>query len=175
MTKQALDTLFNCVEFDKYDSDYYQYQLIFNGLVKQYDYRALCKKLQRFVRISTSKEIINKVGYFKNSMLSDNKPKLTEEEYIKIDEQEEQEFINLDILLEDIRQKHNCLKNCVNAPPQRPKKELNLGTLKGTRYEAYAKYTFNYLRQISLERHQSIIHLCEVKGLIYENLLWISK
>ena len=169
MTLEALNTLFKSIEFEKYDEDFYQYQCVFSGLAKQYDYNKLVKKLREFIRTNRVYSSSNKFNYFKTYMSNNNQPKLTDQEYIELDNKEEKEWFDYEEKLKELKARMGKLEGLVNKPER---KKFDVNNWVGTPHEPYIKYTFNYLRQISLERKTSITRLCEIKGLVYEWLRW---
>lgn len=159
MIKEALDTLFRCVDFYKYDSDdFTEYETIFNSLTKQYDYEAL---VNRLIELCNSKQSDRSyyekdIEYFRRFMSKGLVPKKTDEEYLKEDQKRYEEWEELKELLH---------QNGMEV------KEFTFetSTIEKT-FEPYKTYTFNYLRKISLERNKPITKLCEIKGL---NINWL--
>lgn len=147
MKVEALYTLFNTLDFHKYDSNYEDYLEEVNKLLKQYDYQSFINGTLKFIKegFSTERKVEKYVWYLKGLRLL---PKKTKEEYFKDDQKEYEEHLRFK---ERFIKQFGSWKN-KQIEPRQP-------------FVIYLTYTYTYLRQISLKKNMPIIYLCEIKGL----------
>lgn len=159
MTSKAIKELLTDIDFNTYDFDFEKYVEYISNQVKKYDYQSVIDNICNFLKVdykNNKDTLTNLYAFFVSRMNAKSfKPKLTEIDQIKKEQNEHKEFDEL-------------IKS-VGFEPRPPKTEEELRHVSNLRYKHYCG---SYLLKVANERKCSVSRLCEIQGLIPSSIIY---
>jgi hypothetical protein len=155
----GIKLLMKDIGFDKYDSDFDKYVPTISEMVSKHDYQSVIEVILAIGKTITDVSRIRKRDqYFLGALARAEpylQPKLTEEEYIA------KEKADMEAWLSIVGPKWHFATE----------KELAVSPLTKDMPKRYQHYNLGYLTRVAEEHKCSINHLCEIAGLIPEQLI----
>jgi hypothetical protein len=156
----GMSLLLKDIQFDeKYDKDLDNYSKMLAYYVDRYDYQSVIEAFISSARKALYRGgIADKYVFMRSLMIKSEpsmKPKLTEEEYIAKEKADMEAWLSM------------------VGPKWRlsTEKELSVSPLTKDMPKRYQHYNLGYLTRVAEEHKCSINHLCEIAGLIPEQLI----